>query len=88
MIELLLSTAEAIRAGPGSRGCRVPKVIARKLHQNSPISVSVVICHSMSPSLEHSANFFVRKSNDDWVIKLSLHFGRSCPRDTMTGHTT
>ena len=82
-IELLLPIAEAIAAGPGSHGYRVPKVIvrlvrARKLH------VSVVL----SRSLEHSATFLVRKSGEDLLIKLSLHFGRSCPMDTRTGHTT
>ena len=52
-IELLLTMAEAIAVGLGSHGYIVPKVIvrlvpARWLHQNSLVSVFVILHHAAS----------------------------------------
>ena len=51
-IELLLTMAEAIAAGLGSNGCKVPKVTvrlvhARKLHQNFLIFVSLILIYAL-----------------------------------------
>jgi len=52
-IELLLTKMEAIAAGLGSHGCKVPKIIvrvvhAKKLHQNFLIFVPVIPIHALT----------------------------------------